>query len=98
LFLCLIVRQGTQWEVHSFENGMALARIRNRSTRMALSMPSTKALLDEYGLRFEEVIAESGDPAVAMDIIAVEAERVGLIDSAALPRREDVWSFVMDLW
>jgi len=61
-------------------------------------MLSTKALLEQYGSQIERVISESADPRAAMEEIAFEAQRAGLIDSKHLPRRTDPRAFVTDLW
>lgn len=61
-------------------------------------MPSTQEFMHSLALRFEAVIEKDGDPQAAMEEIAEVAERRGLIDSNALPRRESPTAFVMDLW
>jgi hypothetical protein len=61
-------------------------------------MLSTKELQERLGWQIERVISESPDPGTAMEEIATEAERRGLIDSAASLRRHSSLAFVMDLW
>lgn len=61
-------------------------------------MRSTQSLLEDIGAQIEAVIAESPDPQLVMNEIALAAERRGLVDSAANLRRESPLAFVMDLW
>jgi hypothetical protein len=61
-------------------------------------MRDTKTLQQALGLRIESVIAASDDPKAAMKEIALEAERMGWIDSVTEVRLDDPQTFVMDLW
>ena len=61
-------------------------------------MRSTRSLLHALGRRFEAVIAGEPDPQLAMDEIALEAERRGLVDIGSSLRRDSPLAFVMDLW
>ena len=58
----------------------------------------TLKLKDEIGCRLLLVIEDSGDPEEAMDELATEAERRGLIHYVSDARRESPLAFVMDLW
>jgi hypothetical protein len=61
-------------------------------------MRNTRLLKEKLGQRIEAVIENSPEPQVAMDEIAREAERVGLVWSESNLRRESATAFVMDLW
>lgn len=61
-------------------------------------MPNIQTLKLQYGLRFEQIIESSQDPKGAMNELALEAEKVGLVDSASSPRRGSPLEFVQDLW
>ena len=58
----------------------------------------TRELQKLLGQQIERFISTCSDPAGAMDEIALEAERRGLIHSTTDIRRDDSWVFVMDLW
>ena len=57
----------------------------------------SKALIEALAGRVEEIVRGSGDQQGAMDQIAAEAEKIGLLDSNADARTDSVQAFVMDL-